>query len=75
MRRSGPNSPRLAIEDDGPVHPGRRLDERGSGHGVGPSTVRALAELNGGTLALAERSGGGLAPIVTQPLGSATRTA
>jgi len=52
----------LAIEDDGPglsdaameqaLVPGRRLDERGDGHGFGLSIAQELAELNGGGLAL-----------------------
>lgn len=52
----------IAIEDDGPglgetampeaLIPGRRLDERGDGHGFGLSITRELAELNGGALTL-----------------------
>lgn len=52
----------LAIEDDGPglsdaaiedaIVPGRRLDERGDGHGFGLSITQELAELNGGGLTL-----------------------
>lgn len=52
----------IVISDDGPglddaalneaMLPGRRLDERGDGHGFGLSITRELAELNGGTLKL-----------------------
>ena len=52
----------IGIADDGPglddaaldeaMLPGRRLDERGDGHGFGLSIARELAELNGGTLTL-----------------------
>lgn len=52
----------LTIDDDGPglpeaaigeaLVPGRRLDERGDGHGFGLSITEELAELNGGKLAL-----------------------
>ncbi|WP_240699937.1 sensor histidine kinase [Sphingomonas gei] len=52
----------VSIEDDGPgiddaaiaeaFLPGRRLDERGDGHGFGLSIARELAELNGGSLEL-----------------------
>ncbi|MDB5704182.1 MAG: histidine kinase [Sphingomonas bacterium] len=65
---------RIAIEDDGPgipadgraaaLVPGRRLDERGDGHGFGLSIVRELAELYGGTLTLDSSPSGGLAAIV-----------
>ncbi|MGI4731361.1 MAG: sensor histidine kinase [Janthinobacterium lividum] len=60
----------LSIDDDGPglpadaireaLVPGRRLDERGDGHGFGLSITEELAELSGGTLTLstAPRSGG-----------------
>jgi len=54
---------RIAIEDDGPgipaedraeaLRPGRRLDERGAGHGFGLSIARELVELSGGSLQLA----------------------
>lgn len=53
----------LAIDDDGlglseaaigeALVPGRRLDERGDGHGFGLSIAVELAELNGGRLRLA----------------------
>jgi signal transduction histidine kinase len=58
------NGAEVAIEiaDDGPgldeaairlaLMPGRRLDERGDGHGFGLSIATELAELNGGSLAL-----------------------
>jgi signal transduction histidine kinase len=52
----------LTIDDDGPglpeaaigdaLQPGRRLDERGDGHGFGLSITLELAELSGGTLVL-----------------------
>jgi len=68
----------LEIADDGEglddtamaqaVLPGRRLDERGDGHGFGLSITRELAELNGGTVAL-DRSPvlGGLLVRLTLP--------
>ena len=69
---------RIAIEDDGPgikaedraeaLRSGRRLDERGAGHGFGLSIARELVELSGGSLALESPAGGGLAAIVTLPL-------
>lgn len=46
----GPGVPEAAIADA--LHPGRRLDERGDGHGFGLSIARELAELNGGSLTL-----------------------
>jgi len=68
----------IRIEDDGPgippetrdaaLLPGRRLDERGDGHGFGLSIVRELAELNGGVLTLETASLGGLAAIVALPI-------
>ena len=74
---------RIAIEDDGPgipaedraeaLRPGRRLDERGAGHGFGLSIARELVELSGGSLALDSPPGGGLAAIVTLPLAGASR--
>ena len=68
----------LEIADDGQglddtamaqaVLPGRRLDERGDGHGFGLSITRELAELNGGTVTL-DRSTvlGGLLVRLTLP--------
>ena len=68
----------LEIADDGEgldgtamaqaVLPGRRLDERGDGHGFGLSITRELAELNGGTVML-DRSPvlGGLLVRLTLP--------
>ena len=54
---------RIVVDDDGAglsataaadaLVPGRRLDERGDGHGFGLSITRELAELNGGSLTLA----------------------
>ncbi|WP_375421093.1 sensor histidine kinase [uncultured Sphingomonas sp.] len=56
----------VRIDDDGTgipasarddaLAPGRRLDERGEGYGFGLSITRELAELNGGSLALATSS-------------------
>ncbi len=53
---------RVIVEDEGPglsaeaiakaLVPGRRLDERGDGHGFGLPITTDLAELNGGGLAL-----------------------
>jgi len=70
---------RLAIEDDGPglaphaieqaLMPGRRLDERGDGHGFGLPIASELAELNGGTLTLDKAPLGGLGIVVTLPAG------
>jgi signal transduction histidine kinase len=65
----------LAIEDDGAglaqaaleeaMMPGRRLDERGPGHGFGLPITRELAELNGGALVLgrSDALGGVLAEL------------
>ncbi|UVO53998.1 HAMP domain-containing sensor histidine kinase [Sphingomonas sp. SUN039] len=67
----------ITITDDGPgltaeardaaLVAGRRLDERGDGHGFGLSITRELAELYGGTLALGEADSGGLAVTLTLP--------
>ena len=69
---------RVLVEDDGPglsaaaaadaLVPGRRLDERGDGHGFGLSITRELAELNGGSLTL-DRAGalGGLRAVLMLP--------
>lgn len=68
----------LVIEDDGPglseqaileaLVPGRRLDERGDGHGFGLPIAQELAELNGGSLVLGtSRSGGGLRAVLVLP--------
>jgi signal transduction histidine kinase len=67
----------LTIADDGPglsddardvaLVAGRRLDERGDGHGFGLSITRELAELYGGTLSLDCATQGGLAAILTLP--------
>lgn len=67
----------IRIEDDGAgvpaadreeaLAPGRRLDERGDGYGFGLSITRELAELNGGTLALAQSALGGLAATLRLP--------
>ena len=69
----------LAIADDGDgldisvidqaMMPGRRLDERGDGHGFGLSITRELAELNGGGLTLGRSPElGGLAATLTLPI-------
>jgi len=73
----GRGGARISIEDDGPgipaearieaVLPGRRLDERGDGHGFGLAIVQELAELHGGSLKLDSSRLGGLAAIVTLP--------
>jgi len=57
------------VEDDGPGIPeaerdrvldrGARLDERVSGQGIGLSVVRELAQLNGGTISIAQSPLGG----------------
>ncbi len=67
----------LEIADDGKglddtamaqaVLPGRRLDERGDGHGFGLSITRELAELNGGTLGLGRSATGGLVARLSLP--------
>ena len=67
----------LEIADDGEglddiamaqaVLPGRRLDERGDGHGFGLSITRELAELNGGTLSLGRSAAGGLVACLGLP--------
>lgn len=75
------SSVEIRIEDDGAgvpesdrleaLAPGRRLDERGEGYGFGLSITRELAELSGGTLALAESSKlGGLAATLLLPGGA-----
>ena len=69
---------RIVIGDDGPglsaevigeaLVPGRRLDERGDGHGFGLPIAQELAELNGGRLELdAHRGLGGLGVALTLP--------
>lgn len=83
--RVGPDI-ELAIDDDGPglssaaigeaLVPGRRLDERGDGHGFGLSIAQELAELNGGRLALHHSaSGGGLRATLSLPAAIRTQTA
>jgi signal transduction histidine kinase len=70
----------LTIEDDGPglseqaiddaLVPGRRLDERGDGHGFGLPIAQELAELNGGSLALgSSQTKGGLRATLALPIG------
>ena len=75
-RRTGPTVT-LTIEDDGPglseqsiadaLVPGRRLDERGDGHGFGLPIAQELAEMNGGALRLERSDGGGLRAVVALP--------
>jgi signal transduction histidine kinase len=71
----------LTIEDDGAglpeqsiddaLMPGRRLDERGDGHGFGLPIAQELAELNGGSLALgSSRTQGGLRAKLALPIGN-----
>ncbi|MHA0337166.1 ATP-binding protein [Sphingomonas aquatilis] len=65
------------IDDDGPglpeggiaqaLVPGRRLDERGDGHGFGLPIARELAELHGGALDLSPSPLGGLRVVLTLP--------
>jgi signal transduction histidine kinase len=67
----------LTIADDGPGIPpealadararGRRLDERGDGHGFGLPIAEELAELNGGSLSLGVARTGGLQVVLTLP--------
>lgn len=67
----------LTIADDGPglseearadaLVAGRRLDERGDGHGFGLTITRELAELYGGTLTLGSSELGGLAVVLSLP--------
>jgi signal transduction histidine kinase len=49
------------------AQPGTRLDERGDGHGFGLAIVAELAALYGGTMALDEAPGGGLAVRLLLP--------
>ncbi|SEM82600.1 Signal transduction histidine kinase [Sphingomonas gellani] len=69
----------VVLEDDGPgltdeavaeaLVAGRRLDERGDGHGFGLPIARELAELNGGSLSLARSARtGGLRVVLTLPV-------
>ncbi|MEE4454639.1 HAMP domain-containing sensor histidine kinase [Novosphingobium resinovorum] len=67
----------IIIEDDGPglsaeaieeaLVPGRRLDERGEGHGFGLPIARELAELHGGSLTLEASPRGGLRVALMLP--------
>ncbi len=69
----------LAIEDDGPglaedairdaLVPGRRLDERGDGHGFGLPIAQELADLTGGSLRIERSRYGGLRAVLTLPMG------
>lgn len=79
--RMGARAVALTIDDDGPglsaiaidqaLVPGRRLDERGDGHGFGLSIAQELAELNGGKLALSRAPAtSGLRAALTLPVAS-----
>lgn len=67
----------VVIDDDGPglseqaiveaLVPGRRLDERGDGHGFGLPIAQELAELNGGALGFGRSDIGGLRTILALP--------
>lgn len=68
----------LQIDDDGPglsdeaaataLVPGRRLDERGQGHGFGLSIAVELAELHDGALTLGRSPLGGLRASLALPV-------
>lgn len=72
-------SVRLSVEDDGPglsgpqaadvLRPGTRIDESTPGYGFGLPITRELAELHGGSLAMASSDLGGLKVILTLPEG------
>lgn len=58
----------VGLDDSGlreALVPGRRIDERGDGHGFGLPIALELLELNGGSLVLEKAPGGGLRVIVT----------
>lgn len=69
---------RLSVEDDGPgledwraeqaLVRGQRLDETGSGHGLGLSIARDLVEARGGNIALKRSKLGGLEVEMLWPL-------
>jgi len=69
---------RLSVEDDGPgledwraeqaLVRGQRLDETGSGHGLGLSIARDLVEARGGSIALKRSKLGGLEVEMLWPL-------
>lgn len=75
-RQTGPMI-ELAVEDDGSglseqsieeaLVPGRRLDERGDGHGFGLPIAQELAELHGGSLRLDRSDLGGLRTTLVLP--------
>lgn len=72
-----PSTIRFDIADDGPGIPaakrelvlrrGMRLDEAGSGHGLGLSIVADLIEATGGTLTLGDAPAGGLLATIRWP--------
>jgi signal transduction histidine kinase len=79
------NIVRIVIEDDGrglsdavigeALMSGRRLDERGEGHGFGLPIAQELAELNGGRLELGKGTTlGGLSANLTLPAPNAEMT-
>jgi signal transduction histidine kinase len=73
------NMVRIVIDDDGPglsgkaiaeaLVPGRRLDERGDGHGFGLPIARELVELHGGSFDLGMSPVGGLRATLLLPKG------
>jgi signal transduction histidine kinase len=75
---------RIRVDDDGPgINPdqrnlvlrrGARLDETGSGHGLGLSIVADLAEATGGTVSLDAAPGGGLRVEIAWPEAMLTHT-
>ena len=52
----------------------RPIGARGEGSGLGPASVRQIAELHGGAMELQDAPSGGLRVIVTLPEGPRQRT-